>query len=126
MKSIVVPIIILIIIIVLIVSNSILLNITTKSLSDKINDAVKYTQADDYVKSKEAIEEYFEQYEKAEAYFSVVIRHAELDSIRVMSERVKEFNTSETKADFLAESAALIDMIKHLYTAESINLKNIM
>ena len=126
MKMFIIPVSIIIVLISGIFINLFVLKNKTTSLAHLIEQAKIETQKDNFIESEKIIHQFIDEYKKDEPYFGVVIRHAELDSVRVLAQRVTELNTSETKAQFLAESAALMDMIDHLYKSEKFILGNVL
>ena len=126
MKMMLLPIIVIIVVLLLATFSLIFLYGSTNQLSKFVDTAARLSDEGNFEESKKQIDLFKSKYKKYEKIYSIVIRHAELDEIRILSERVSELNTPNTKEDFLAESSALTDMLLHLYKSERISLENIL
>ncbi len=126
MKSFIIPLSIFGFIIILVITNFIILKSSTEKLTDIIDNSMQKVQNNNF---KEGIDEIYlfeKEYKKYESYFSTIVRHSELDEIRILSKRLSNLCTIETKEEFLAESNALKDMINHLYYSDQISINNIL
>lgn len=126
MKMMLLPIIVIIIVLLAATFSLVFLYNSTNQLAKYVNDAARLSSEDNFEESRKQIDLFKNKYKKYEKIYSIVIRHAELDEIRILSERVSELNTPNTKEDFLAESNALTDMLQHLYKSERISLENVL
>lgn len=126
MKAFIVPSCIIAFIVALVIANFIVLKSTTGKLTDIIDNSMEKVQNNNFKESIDEINLFEKEYKKYEGYFSTIVRHSELDEIRILSKRLSYLCTAETKEDFLAESNALKDMINHLYYSEQISINNIL
>ncbi|MEG0770452.1 MAG: DUF4363 family protein [Clostridia bacterium] len=126
MKHLILPISIFIFVISLICTNQIILKNLTNTLENDIDTIEKLVENEDFEKSIPLMKEFSEKYTKYNSYFSAVVRHNELDEIRLLVKRLEAYNKSADKVMFLAESNALKDMLCHIYKLDTINIENIL
>ena len=109
---------------------SITVSIIMKNISINLNEilAKSYDAAEinDFEKCKEYSDKFVKELKKSDPFLSFVVRHGEIDSIKWSAKRLNEYANEDSKSEFMAENAALKEMIEHLFENEKIVPHNII
>jgi hypothetical protein len=126
MKNLLVPIIILVFIFSLITFNLIFLKKTTTELSNILEKAKTAADQDNYKECETYLNKFTNRYEDYDGFYTIVIRHIELDEIKTYTEKAVEYSKTGEKGMATGEISALIALVEHLYEIEQINLYNVV
>jgi hypothetical protein len=108
-------------------------SITGKAIIDsKINSLLndlekieKLAMDGDKIAAVDEANKFVEQWDKSEKILSVFITHSEIDNVNIALEQAVSYLNTDENDDFLAKSAELKKLLKHLIDNEKVNLQNI-
>ncbi|WHH58912.1 DUF4363 family protein [Petroclostridium sp. X23] len=90
---------------------------------DKLEDIIK---TDNWDQAEKQLDHIQEEWDKTEKWMATLIDHEEIDSIRLTLARLSQYIHYRKTPDFMAESASLKLLIKHLPEKERISLGNLL
>jgi len=125
MKKIILPLVIIFVIITIITVNQIVLYKITQSLNMTLETAMSNAKKNDFDACLKNVDDFTKDYENSLKYMYAMIRHTELDQIRISAKKLETFAKEKERVLFLAECNVTMDGIFHLYQADNFNLANI-
>lgn len=106
--------------------NTIYIKNLTEDLNNELSLAYDAAADGNFNQSKEYVDSFVKKIKKAESYLHTIIRHDEFDNIKWSAVRLNEYLSPSSIDEFLAENAALQEMVEHLYYNEKIILQNLL
>lgn len=114
----------------LIIFSGILSMNSIRKSSDKITGMVKNTSdlvaSGNWSNASRNIESIQDSWDKTEKLWGILVDHYEIDNIEVSMTKSRKYIETKDTSMSLAELDNLKLMIEHIYSKESINIKNIL
>lgn len=106
--------------------NGLCLNLLTEELTDRLELAQYHAQRQDWAAAKQLTEQALEQWEDAEDYLYIVLRHDETDAVAQQFQEVAQLLNWGEEAEYTSANARLIEDIELLAEMETFSLKNLL
>jgi hypothetical protein len=101
------------------------LNTTSNNLLSKIDKLEDAVQSNNWSAAEKQLDDIQKGWEKTEKWMTTLIDHQEIDAIKITLAKLSQYVHYKEVADFMAESATLKLLIKHIPGKEKINLSNL-
>lgn len=107
-------------------ANSRYLTGMTDDLCQQLSRAANFASKDNWPRALELTEQTLANWEEHDFYLHSLLRHMDIDSIRMTFHEVVEYLLLAEPDQYTAANARLITQLKLLAEAEQLNLKNIL
>jgi hypothetical protein len=120
-----IAIILLLIIPALIAGTHLYLRAATDEMCSELTSAQKYALADDKKEAARQVAAFTKSWQNSSQIMATFIRHSELDPVNISAARLKPLLSEEENGDFLAESAATVAQLRHIWESDRFTPDNI-
>ncbi|MGE4282523.1 MAG: DUF4363 family protein [Clostridia bacterium] len=103
----------------------ILNDISDQMLAD-IGELEEAVRSEDWGDAEKQLDDIHKTWEKTEKRMAMMVNHNEIDVIKLTLAKLSQYVHYRETADFMAESASLKLLIKHIPNKEKINLANLL
>lgn len=99
---------------------------TSRNLALNVQALYSEVQKNQWSNADTSIEKIKATWKNTSGYWAVLIDHLEIDEISLSITRLTQYTSSHNQTLSLAESAQLLELVKHIPDKEKVNIINIL